>query len=76
MTVIPLPTIERWLTFKEAAQMLSDDYGIRTTAGTLEKLANAGRGMPSKLNFGRRQVKLSQILPWLRDRGYIERDAA
>jgi hypothetical protein len=32
--------------------------------------------MPSKVNFGKRQVRLSQILPWLKDHGYIERDFA
>ena len=76
MSVIPLPTQERWLTFKEAAEVLREEYGLHTTPRYLEKLSNAGRAMPSRINFGKRQVRLSAILPWLRDHGYIERDAA
>lgn len=75
MTVVPLPNLERWLTFKDAERELREAYGIQTSAGTLEKLADAGRGMPSSLNFGKRQVKLSRILPWLKANGYIERAA-
>lgn len=71
----PAPTPERWLTFEEAAEALRDQYGLHTTAGNLAKLADAGRGMPSRLNFGKRQVKLSVIIPWLRERGYIEKVA-
>lgn len=71
--VAPLHPRERWLTFKEAAEALERDYGVRTTARTLEKLAAGGKpgAMPSSLNFGRRQVQLSRILPWLHERGYI-----
>lgn len=64
---------ERWLTFKEAAEALNEDYGFHTTWRSLEKLAQAGRGMPSKVNFGKRQVRLSAILPWLREQGIIDR---
>jgi hypothetical protein len=70
-----LTTPERWLTFKEAEAELGR-LGLRTTWRYLEKLAAGGRGMPSKVNFGKRQVRLSQILPWLKDHGYIERDFA
>lgn len=67
---------ERWLTFDEAAEELRERFGLHTTARYLEKLSDAGRRMPSKVNFGKRQVLLSKILPWLKANGYIERDAA
>ena len=65
---------ERWLTFKEASAKLHDEYGIRVHYGTLERLARYGArgGMPSAMNFGKRQVKLSEIVPWLRDHGHID----
>lgn len=65
---------ERWLTFKEAAVALDETYGLKTTGNSLEKLSDAGRAMPSKINFGKRQVLLSQILPWLKAHGHIEGD--
>lgn len=66
---------ERWYTFKEAALALEEQYGFHTSPRYLEKLADAGRpgGLPSQINFGRRQVQLSQVLPWLRANGLIER---
>lgn len=64
------PTQERWLTLKEAAEALAEDHGLHTTAGTLRKLTE--RGMPSAKNFGKRQVKVSVILPWLKKNGLIE----
>lgn len=76
--VAPLhPPRERWLTFKEAAEVLERDYGLRTTPRTLEKLAAGGKpgAMPSHLNFGKRQVQLSRILPWLHERGYVQEAA-
>ena len=76
MSVHPLPTQERWLTFEEAAEELRDLHGLHTTARYLEKLSDAGRRMPSKINFGKRQVRLSQIIPWLKDNGIIEREDA
>lgn len=69
------PGVERWLTFREAEDELGR-LGLLTTWRYLEKLADGGRGMPSTINFGKRQVRLSQILPWLKDQGYIERDVA
>ena len=63
---------ERWLTFEEAAEELREVYGLQTSAQSLKKLSNAGRAMPSKLNFGKRQVRISAILPWLKANGYIE----
>ena len=74
MTVVPLK--EKWLTFAEATEALREEYGLKTTPRYLEKLAAGGRGMPSKVNFGKRQVQLSKIIPWLRSQGIIERDAA
>ena len=83
-TVVPLrQPRERWLTFAEAADALDREYGIRTTPRSLEKLANHGKAlksggapMPSAINFGKRQVQLSRILPWLHDHGYIAEEAA
>ena len=68
-------TDERWLTWEEAADELRSRYGLHTTPRYLEKLSDAGRAMPSKINFGKRQVKLSQIIPWLKANDLIERDA-
>jgi ribosomal protein S19E (S16A) len=68
-------TKERWLTFKEAAVALHEEFGFRVHHQTLERYAGYGRkrgAMPSKVNFGKRQVQMSQIIPWLREQGYIE----
>lgn len=63
---------ERWWTFAEAAVELEERYGYRTTKRYLQRLANGGKPLPngrpplpSSVNFGRRQVQLSQILPYL-----------
>lgn len=68
---------ERWRTFREASADLHEQFGIRVHYQTLERLAGYGRrgAMPSKLNFGKRQVQMSQIIPWLREHGYIEQDS-
>lgn len=62
---------ERWLTLREAAAALDDEHGIKTTWRSLEKLV--GQGAPSAKNFGKRQVRLSELLEWLREEGIIER---
>lgn len=64
--------VERWLTLKQAAQKLEDEYGFITTWRNLEKLVREP-DFPSALNFGKRQVKLSELVDWLRKKGYVER---
>lgn len=61
---------ERWLDKKELAAELTA-RGYKTTWATVEKLAQ--RGMPSVVNFGKRMYRLSEVIPWLRDEGIIER---
>ena len=78
--VAPLhPPRERWLTFKEASEALYAQHGYRVAPRTLDKWCaacrKAGRPEPSRMNMGRRQVQLSQLLPWLHDRGSIEEAA-
>lgn len=70
MNVTALPTQERWLDKKELADALSD-RGYKTSWQTVEKLAQ--RGCPSVVNFGKRMYRMSEVIPWLRDEGIIER---
>ena len=65
-------TTERWLTLKEAAERLDEDYGLRTTWRYLEKLVREP-DFPSALNFGKRQVKISELYDWLLRKGIVER---
>lgn len=69
-----IETRERWLTLKEAAARLDEEYGVRTTWRSLEKLVHdKHRPMPSAKNFGKRQVRMSEIVPWLEEQGIIHR---
>lgn len=67
-----LATGERWLTLPQAAERLEADYGLIVSTEYLKKLVYRD-GAPSALNFGKRQVRLSTFLPWLEQRGIIER---
>ena len=66
-------TVERWYTLKEASEKLREDYGLLVSWHTLRKLVDARDPAPSALNFGKRQVRLSELLPWLERKGIIER---
>jgi hypothetical protein len=62
---------EKWLTLKEAAEHLREQYGLRTSHETLKKHVHGG--CPSAKNFGKRQVRMTEVIPWLKQQGIIER---
>lgn len=66
-----IETRERWLTLKQATAQLEEEYGFLTSWRYLEKLVS--QGAPSALNFGKRQVRMSELIPWLQEKRIIER---
>lgn len=71
MSTVELP--ERWYTLKEASEKLREDYGLLVSWHTLRKLVDGSDPAPSALNFGKRQVRMTELIPWLKQKGIIER---